>query len=481
MKQSERGGKQMETSGILTQIQTPFDDIIPDVDDPSARFYIDAMRIYLGLSSGTISFEEAVEAVEVLKKNPEFIRYPTNPIQIPVNDYYTQKIIENLKTLKKFNLLTTDSVRSAYSFVFLQQDSPISSVDFDVLKSFAIDPLSSISNVAKNLDLSPRTITRSIDRLAERNGVQYRSLLDISAWDINTVLLFFTPQTVEDWSSIEDELIKFPLIKTMLKTTMTDLGYLSISFPGGASHLQAFLNNTKKLSGTVFDYMSIHTEKSIGTEYNLALYNDGKWTFPNSAKLILEDENIQLPETAPKHVRTEGIRKGLTQVDFEIASIAKLMARATPSEISQQLERRNLNIESKKVTSTLRKLYSKKIMEPYIQFNLGLFSNLCFEIVCNSDWKERILSVLPLFPFTMFFVSPRGIILWFSLPSYHQVEYYQLFRSLEEHAGVKSVKSIMTIRQKGSRSILDLVDSWSFSQGRYSMPLSALNLAKYVL
>ncbi|MHA1906850.1 MAG: hypothetical protein ACW98Y_06125 [Candidatus Thorarchaeota archaeon] len=471
----------METSRILTQIQTPFDDIIPVVDDPAARFYIDAMRIYLGLSAGTLSFDEAVEAVEVLKKNPEFVRYPTNPIQIPINDYYTKKILENLKTLKKFNLVTTDSVRSAYSFVFLPQEPSISPVDSNVLNELAQTPLNSISNVAKTLELSPRTISRSLDRLTERHSVRYRAVLDISAWNINTVLVFFTPQTGQDWPSIEDEIIKFPLIKTMLKTTMTDLGYLSITFPGDTSHIRTFINNTKKLSGSIFDYMSIHNEQRIGTEYNLSLYKDGKWAFPNAAKIILEDENTQIPETPPRHVITGGARTGLTQVDFEIASIAKLMARATPSEISHELERRDLNIEPKKVTSTLRKLYSKKIMEPYIQFNLGLSSNFCFEIICNEEWKERILSVLPLLPYTMFFVSQRGIVLWLSSPGYHQVEYYQLFRSLEEYDGVKSVKSIMTIRQKGSRTILDLTDTWDFARGRFSIPARDLDFSKFVL
>ncbi|MHA2043070.1 MAG: hypothetical protein ACW975_14545 [Candidatus Thorarchaeota archaeon] len=48
------------SSGLATSksspidIQTPYDDLIPHSDEPSVQFYIDAMRIYLGLYEGTL-------------------------------------------------------------------------------------------------------------------------------------------------------------------------------------------------------------------------------------------------------------------------------------------------------------------------------------------------------------------------------------------------------------------------------------------
>ena len=54
-----------------TQIQTPFDELLPKSDDAATQYYLDAMRIYLALCAGSISVEAALQAVEVLRANPE--------------------------------------------------------------------------------------------------------------------------------------------------------------------------------------------------------------------------------------------------------------------------------------------------------------------------------------------------------------------------------------------------------------------------
>ena len=66
----------------LSLVHTPYDDLFPSVQEPSAKFYLDAMRIYLGLYCGTLSIEDAQIAMETLKKNPEYKRFPTSPIRL---------------------------------------------------------------------------------------------------------------------------------------------------------------------------------------------------------------------------------------------------------------------------------------------------------------------------------------------------------------------------------------------------------------
>ncbi len=470
----------MTTTDILSQIHTPFDDIIPVVDDPTSKFYIDAMRIYLALSSGTLSFEDALEASELLKNNPEFARHPTNPVQVPINDVFAKKIIENLKTIKKFNLVTPDSVRSAYSFVFLVQDAPISSVDLTTLTHLVQNPLSSITNIAKQCDLSPRTVSRSIDRLRERHYVRFSAFLDYSAWGVNTILLFFSPRTDVDWPSLEDELIAFPFIKTMLKTSMAETGYISFNVPGDKEKVKEFLGGIKKISGDVFDYTSIHHEVSIGGGANISLFRNGEWQFPQELASLLTSFDTPASVSELTRVVASGLHKEFTQADFEIASLAKLSSRASPSDLLLWLERRNIDTNPKKIATTLRKLYSKGLMKPYTDFSIGLSSNYCFEIVCNQEWRSHIISVLSLLPYVIFLESPRGLILWITSPGNHQVEYYQLFRALEQQQGVESVQSIMTIRAKGSRSILDLSGNWIYSRGHFSVPSESLDISKYI-
>jgi DNA-binding Lrp family transcriptional regulator len=468
------------TSSILTRIHTPFDSMIPEVEEPSAKFYIDAMRIYLALSSRTISFEEGIQAVEDLKKNPEYVRSPTNPTQMPINEFYKNKILENLKTLKKFNLVNRDSVRSAYSFVFISQSVPIQELDFNTLQHLVEYPRNSITHIAKTLGIAPRTVTRSLDRLRNRHLLRPHAYLDNTPWGVNTVMLFFTHREDVDWGEIEEKLLFFPYVKTILKTTMTDLGYVSFIVPGYRENNRVLANSIKSLSASLFDYVSIHEENAVSASRNLSLFKDGQWRFPESAKLLLEDESIPISNRNHDVLSCNGFKKGITPIDYRIGLVGKSASRATPSSLVSVLANQGIQVDTKRVTMTLRKLYEKGLMMPYMVFDLGLNSDFCFEIVCNSEWRDRIADILPLLPYTMSFMSPRGIVVWASVPGYQQVEYYQMFRALEEHSGVKSVRSIMTIVMKGSRLISDLVESWNYTKNGYTVPKEEFNLVSFL-
>lgn len=465
---------------ILARIQTPFDDDIPKVEEPSARFYLDAMRIYLALSSGTINFDDAIQAVELLKKNPESARSPIDPTQMPINQYYTNKMLDNLKTLKKFNLVTRDSIRSAYSFVFIPQDVTISEIDFQVLGRMIDSPRESMTNLASNLDIAPRTVARSIDRLKERHMLRDRAFLDNTPWGINTLIAFFTPREEVDWQSIEDALLTYPYLKTILKTTVSDLGYLSFIVPGYKKNFHILQRSLLNLSKSLFNYLSVHTQTSMGADRNLSLYKNGQWKFPESVRLVFEDKTLPNPQTNPRILKCVEKSFGFGKMDYRIALACKQSARATPSELTAALLRQRVEVDSKRITATTRKLYEKSLILPYIVFSLGLSSDFCFEVICNEFWQKRIESVLPLLPYTISSFSSRGVIIWASVPGNQQVEFYQLFRSLEEHSGVESVRSIMTITMKGSRLISDLSDTWNFTKDGYTVPEEEFDLEVFL-
>jgi hypothetical protein len=464
----------------LARIHTPFDDMIPQVDEPSAKFYLDAMRIYLALSAGTISFEEGIQAVDDLKKNPEYNRSPTDPTQMPINEYYKGKILDNLKTLKKFNLLTRDSIRSAYSFVFISQNIPIAELDFNVLRHLTDSPRDSIANIARTLNIAPRTVTRSLDRLKAQHMLRSYAYLDNTPWGINTLMVFFTPREGVEWTEIEDNLLLYPYLKTMLKTAMTDLGYLSFIVPGYLTNMSVLTKSIHELSNSVFDYVSIHEEIAVGSERNLSLYSNGQWKFPEAVRLLLEDESLPLPDTHPRILPCTGFKKGFSDIEYKIGLANKAISRATPSQMASTLQNNGVEVDTKEVTVVLKKLYGKGLMIPYLIFSLGLSSDFCFEIVCNSTWRDRISAILPLLPYVVSYMSPKGIVVWTSVPGSQQVEYYQMFRGLEDHPGVQSVKSIMTISTKGSRDISDMLGAWRYTRNGYTVPSEELDLASFL-
>ncbi len=461
-------------------IETPYDDLFPEVNEPSVQFYLDAMRIYLGICAGSVSMDDALEAVENLKSNPEYVSYPTNPTIVPINEGFKNKVIENLKTLSKFNLLTRDSVRSAYTFAFLMEETPITKTDFDVLKVLAINPTISLVNASEILQMAPRTIARSLDRLRDRHLVRFSAILDYTAFNIQSVMLFFTLRDDIDWAEVEQGFSNYGFTKSLLKTTMTDLGYASFMIPNIDRNLAAFHDSIRSVSKTYFDYSSLHYQKGSGARSNLSLFEDGTWRLAEVVDSPFEDPAHDI-DKLPVLLICKGMQPEFGASELAVGAQMQLNVRAPPSKISMNLSTLGWDIDARRVAQVIHKLNNRSLILPYVLVSgLGLTSNFCFEIVCNEAWRDRILSTIVTFPWTMYYLSPRGIIVWTSVPANHQVEYYQVFRALQQMSGVDVVQPIMTISQSGSRSTIDLTRNWEYDGGVWNVSPEEVDLSQYL-
>jgi DNA-binding Lrp family transcriptional regulator len=462
-------------------IETPYDSLIPQVDDPAVQFYLDAMRIYLGLCSGSITMETALKAVAKLKENSEFTVSPTNPTLIPISERFKVKMIENLNTLKKFNLFTLSAIRSAFNFVFLIEDAPVSETDFAVLSALSKNPIISLVDASSILKLAPRTIARSLERLRERNNLRVSCLIDYVAFNLQSVMLFFTLQKGIEWESIERGLTQYPFTKSILRTAMTDVGYITFLIPNYKENMQVFLKSIRGITKSIFDYSSIHIQTQSGAISNVSLFNNESWDLPQNLENMLNLDEIVSQEEYPPLLNSTEPKLGFSHDEFIIAAEIQLDARAPPSKISEGLRMRGINIDPKKISTILRKFQNHNLSLPYLMFALPrLSSNFCFEIICNDEWKARILMTIKKFPWVMYYLSSRGIIVWTMTSGEHQVEYYQLFRALEQKPGVSSVQPIMTIAQRGSRAMLDITKDLTFTDGRWSIGPERLDIGDYI-
>ena len=461
-------------------IDTPYDDLFPSVNDPSVQFYLDAMRIYLGICAGSISMDEALKAVDLLKANPEYVAYPTNPILVPINNMFKNKVLENLKTLRKFNLLTRDSVRSAYTFAFLIEEVPIAKTDFDVLSLLTFDPTISLVKAAEILQMAPRTIARALERIRDRHFVRFTALLDYTAFNIQSAMLFFTLQEDVEWAEVEQGLSEYAFTKSLLKTTMTDLGYVTFMIPNRERNLPAFHESIRLVSRTYFDYSSLHYQTGSGAKSNLALFEANRWDLARAIESPFDDTKLDIAGL-PLLLLCKGVQSDFSQTDLVVGSQLQLDIRAPPSKISMNLSALGWDIEPRRVSQVIHKLHDRALIHPYVGVTgLGLSSNFCFEIVCNESWRDRILATIVTFPWTMYYLSARGLIVWISVPSYHQVEYYQVFRALQQMSGVETVQPIMTISQSGSRSTIDLIRNWEYEDGIWSVRPEEVDLRRYL-
>jgi DNA-binding Lrp family transcriptional regulator len=470
-----------EASPSQVSFQTPFDDLIPQLEDPEAQFYLDAIRIYLGLCEGTVTMEMALKAVDSLKDNPEYTAYPTNPTLISINQRYKMKMLENLKTLNKFNLFTKSSIKSAYNFAFLIEEGPLSSTDLSVLSVLTKDPTISLVDASNLLNNTPRTIARSLDRLRERNHLRICSLVDFSAFNLQSVMLFFTVQDGIEWDDIERGFTHYPFTKSILKTTMTDVGYVTFLLPNYEKTMQIFNKSVKQISKTLFDYSSFHYQTQSGAISNVDLFNNDKWALPRTLQDMGKIKSGEDIISTPPILNCSGVKPELKIDDYFIASQVQMDARAAPSKISESLAIKGFDYDAKLVSTMVRKLQNRNLLLPYLVFALPkLASNFCFEVTCNGDAKPQILGMISRFPWTMYYLSSRGIIVWTMTPGEHQVEYYQLFRALEQKPGVHSVNPIMTISQRGSKSMLDLTRNLTYNNGSWSVKPEDVDIGPYM-
>jgi DNA-binding Lrp family transcriptional regulator len=461
-------------------IETPYDEMFPPVTEPSVQFYLDAMRIYLGICSGSISMEEALKAVEQLKTNPEYVAYPTNPTLVPINESFKNKVLENLKTLSKFNLLTKDSVRSAYTFAFLIEEAPITKTDLDVLNVLTINPMISLVKTSEILDMAPRTVARALERLRDRHFVRFSAILDYTAFNIQSAMLFFTLKEDIEWAVVEQGLSEYPFTKSLLKTTMTDLGYVSFMLPNRERNLPTFHESVRAISKTYFDYSSLHYQTGSGARSNLPLFEGGTWALASAVESPFKEASHDIDEL-PVLLMCRGVQPEFGETELAVGNQLQIDVRAQPSKISKSLSAYDYDIDARRISQVIHKLNNRTLILPYVSVSgLGLTSNFCFEIVCNEAWRDKILSTVVTFPWTMYYLSARGIIVWTSVPANQQVEYYQVFRALQQMSGVDMVQPIMTISQRGSRATMDLTKNWVYEDGVWSVKPEEVNLRQYL-
>jgi hypothetical protein len=425
--------------------------------------------------------ETALRAADKLKENPEYTASPTNPTLVPINEYYRIKMLENLKTLKKFNLFSVSALRSAYSFVFLAEDAPVNETDLSVLSTLCKNPLISLVDASSILNLAPRTVARSLDRLRERNNLRASYLVDFNAFNLQSVILFFTLQKGIEWEAIEQGLIAYPFTKTILRTAMTDVGYSSFLIPNIKENLQAFIRSLKSVSKTLFEYSSIHVQTQSGATSDMSRFHNQSWELPGGLERMLNMDEAINPEECPPLLVSTDAKPGFSKEDFIVAATTQLDARMSPGKLSENLRMRGITIDSKKISMVTRKLQSHNLTLPYLVFSLpGLSSNFCFEIICADEWKARILSTVKKFPWVMYYLSSRGIVVWTLVPGSLQVEYYQLFRALEQKPGVNSVQPIMTISNRGSKSMLDLTRDMAYVDGQWAIEAESVDLGNFI-
>ncbi|MHA1770615.1 MAG: hypothetical protein ACTSYL_09555 [Candidatus Thorarchaeota archaeon] len=467
----------------ITQLgfKTPYDDLMPVADDSKGKVLIQIMRIYLALCDGILTPSEASDIIRRLSHHPWFRAHPINSRFLPISETIKQRLLESIRTLRKYNLTTADAIQSAINFVFMVVDAPMTEIDERVLSYFTRYPTASLSKAGRDLNYTTRTVQRAIKRLQERQFLRFSCLLDTTAFGINSFILFFRLKQGVSWDEVEYGLAEFPFTKGLLKTTMTNSGYATFLFPGGPERVRAFRKSIVHLKGHIFSTVHLHSQIGMARDTNFFLFKDGSWRFPIEIKSIAESDASELGIDAPHVLWCNGPRSRLTPLDYIIASQLRVNLRITKNDLIQHLHRMGFQMDDAVVSSALARVRKAGVILPSVVFSgVGLATNFCFEIICNESWRDQILSYTPLLPASITYLSNKGIILWLSAPAEHQVEYYQIFRSLADQDGVTSVTPLMAVGPSGSRSMDNIGQFISSARDDWAVEPHSLDLSRYI-
>jgi hypothetical protein len=262
---------------------------------------------------------------------------------------------------------------------------------------------------------------------------------------------------------------------------MTDVGYVTFLFPNYDKNKSIFHRSIKNVAKTIFDYSSLHYQEGSGATSNVELYNSENWELPLHLEDMLDDTREPDPENFPPVLYCSGVKSELTQDDYTIAAEIQLRIRDAPRKISESLKLQGIDYDPKIISTVSRKLQKRNLILPYLVFGIpGLTSNFCFEIACNKEVRSIILESIGKFPWVIYYLSTKGIVVWTMTPGSQQVEYYQLFRALEQKPGVQSVNPIMTISYRGSKSMLDLTRNRTYQNSEWLVNPEDINIEPYM-
>ena len=463
---------------ILDKITTPYDDIIPSLEDPAAKFYADVFRIYLGLYSNSITMDQAVLASEELKQNPEFARHPVNPTYYAINAVYFDKVIENLKTLNKYRMFTPDAIRSALSFAFLIDFAPVPHNDLLVLKHLVSDPLATGRKMSSILGIAQNTALVAIERLRNRNNIRFSCHDDNTAFGLERILIFFELKNGSDWPMLEDVFILYPFMKVFSKPVNANIGYVGFAIPSNV--ISNHKSSVKSILGPYFKRLCFHRLETIGSTSNLSLFDGTDWKYPEQLQSCLEHCEIPKQTGIIKRLEFKGTLDNLSPLDFAVSSQLVLDSRRGPKELCSVLRRKGWDVTRGQVANSFRKTFEKELILPFLYTpGIGLPANFCFEIICNRKRSEQILSSLALTPITVYSISDQGIIIWVSMPGQHQADYYNQIANLENLPDVESVQPIITVGRRGSRGIMDMVNQCEWKDGKWTTSSDIVDFESY--
>ncbi len=471
----------MTSFGGNLGFSTPYDALIPQPEDEAGQVYVQIMRVYLALCEGILKPTEAAQIVAQFKEHPAFRINPIDPCLLPISAHLKNKIITNIQTLKKYNLATADAIRSAISFTFIDMDAPLTEIDERVLAYLIRQPTASFPKVGRDLKLARRTVLRAVRRLQAHHLLRFHSIIDTTAFGINSFMLFFRLRPEVGWRDIELGLAEFPFTKGILKATMTNSGYVSFLFPGGSRRVQAFRKSINDLKQSIFEEATLHSQMGASHDININLYHNGLWEFPSELSQITARDATELNIPAPHTLRCRGPHPALTPFDYIVASQLRLNSRISKKELLRQLSLMGFQVDSAAVSASLSRIRQEDVILPTLSISgIGIPTNFCFEIICNEEWRERILSYMSLLPSSITYLSDKGIILWLSTPAEHQVQYYRIFQSLESQDGVSAVNPIMTTGSIGTRSMDDIVQYMDPAHDRWVLEPDYLDLTRYL-
>ncbi|MFW9794821.1 MAG: hypothetical protein ACFFEE_10990, partial [Candidatus Thorarchaeota archaeon] len=359
---------------------------------------------------------------------------------------------------------------------------PIGPRHLSLLKYFVKHPLSTISNVARELGCHPETVSKRLSYLKNNYWMRIQATSNRWAFGLRSFLLFFDLTQEMTAAKFFESVTNYPFFHTFYEDRINHHHYLSFLFPSDSDIVDEFIQSMKKLAKLTFRYWNLQEGVAYGFSNNMDLLTERGWSLPNN--LLEQTDSPMLSKEFQPTIRMCEFDDSLSPTDLVLSGYLSHNCRMTSKYLSNALHSIGISISPSSAYHRRRKLLTKGIVVPLTMwFDRKDSAHLRFEVTGSLRVRNEILASALRMPEVAYYITSESLILWLSIPIEHVKEYVQFCEIKSKSERVKHKRLVIGKAWSGSGPLIDIVKDWKFGSNGYTVEGLDINpnLTDYIL
>ncbi len=438
---------------------SPYENLI---DISVLELKIRAVDLAVRIHRKSISKVDLDENLKQLYDSDSYKLSHSNPFAIAARGDKVLEIYDIFKHLITNRVRDRMVYEESMEIPFRTESQPLDGLKLAILKHLHEYPLDSYTSVAAKLDCHSTTIKQNLDCLKRHHQLQICSYVDRWAFDLETLIVSFTPRNPEKWDEIREQIIKFPFYYKMSEDVLNGNHYVCLLFPNISSKLDHFKRSFKDYAERVFTSWNLHEGLSAYMYSNIDLITSRKLCLSP----VIEKKIVQSEGTSEINYRTckRSAPNTLNIRDLYVAQLLVRDARMKPPDISREsLKHLGIEISPNEAYYRKKKLILNNALEYYLSWAYPYSTNIIrFDVLCEKKDRDVFLSTFNECHGVLFFISKEGIIFWVVAPAIHTNAYFEYYKFLSQSLGLEQASCCISKNWTGGRGYNRILEKWNY-------------------